>query len=122
VELVCQLQSDSAFVTSQTANQKRAISQTTLRHWGLRRSTPEWLGAQFQYNTNEVLIVQDGASLNLTNLPTNHEFSIGSRQSGSGSSYDYPLGGLLDDVRVYNRALAASDVHQRGQPVVRFTS
>ena len=39
-----------------------------------------------------------------------HEMSIGNRQGGTGPYNSAPFGGLIDDVRVYSRALSASDV------------
>ncbi len=42
---------------------------------------------------------------------TGHEVSIGNRQSGS-AAYNFPFAGMIDDVRIYTRALNASDVQQ----------
>jgi subtilisin-like proprotein convertase family protein len=39
-----------------------------------------------------------------------HVVAIGSRQSGSGS-YDLNFGGWLDDVRIFNKSLTASDIN-----------
>jgi hypothetical protein len=39
-----------------------------------------------------------------------HEMSIGNRQIGTGPYNEPPFGGLIDDVRVYSRALSASDI------------
>ena len=41
---------------------------------------------------------------------TTHEVSIGCRESNKGSSYNLPFKGIIDDVRVYNRALNAVEV------------
>ncbi len=45
-------------------------------------------------------------------LATNHELSIGARQQYNfeGAPYDYTLDGLLDDVRVFGRALLPAEV------------
>jgi hypothetical protein len=40
----------------------------------------------------------------------NHEVSIGSRESSATSGYNFGFAGLIDDVRIYNRALSANDV------------
>ena len=43
-------------------------------------------------------------------LPTTHELSIGSKESGAGSGYNLPFQGVIDDVRFYGRAISAADV------------
>ena len=44
---------------------------------------------------------------------TSHVVSIGNRQSSNaGGAYNLPWHGTIDDVRIYNRALSASDVAQ----------
>jgi signal transduction histidine kinase len=41
---------------------------------------------------------------------TTHEVSIGCRESNQGSPYNLPFKGIIDDVRIYNRALSAVEV------------
>ncbi len=41
-----------------------------------------------------------------------HEMSIGNRQSGTGPYNEPAFGGLIDDVRVYSRALSTSDIKE----------
>ena len=41
---------------------------------------------------------------------TTHEVSIGSRKSKEGALYDLPFKGIIDDVRVYDRALSTNEV------------
>ena len=43
-------------------------------------------------------------------LATNHEVSIGNRQSGT-AGYNFPFTGAIDDVRIYSRDLTAADVY-----------
>jgi hypothetical protein len=43
-------------------------------------------------------------------LPNTHELSIGNRQSGAATAYNLPFTGIIDDVRIYSRALNATDV------------
>jgi hypothetical protein len=43
-------------------------------------------------------------------LATNHEVSLGNRQSGT-NDYNYPLTGGMDDVRIYSRDLTSADVY-----------
>jgi hyaluronate lyase len=47
-----------------------------------------------------------------TLLSNTHDISLGSREDTSSSSYTLPLYGAMDDARIYNRALTASDVQQ----------
>lgn len=56
---------------------------------------------------NGVLALQGNAPTSLLN--TNHEVSLGSRKSSATSDYDLPMFGILDDVRIYKRALNARD-------------
>ena len=44
--------------------------------------------------------------------PNTHEVSIGNRQSGAATAYNLPFTGLIDDVRIYNRALKSNEVQQ----------
>ncbi len=48
------------------------------------------------------------APVSLTN--TAHEVSIGAREANATSGYTLPFSGLIDDVRIYNRALTPADV------------
>jgi hypothetical protein len=43
-------------------------------------------------------------------LPSQHEVSIGNRQSSSTSGYNLPWTGVIDDVHIYNRALTYADI------------
>lgn len=43
-------------------------------------------------------------------LPSTHELSVGNRQTSSGSGYNLPFQGEIDDVRIYARALSANEV------------
>jgi hypothetical protein len=45
-------------------------------------------------------------------LNSSHEVSIGNRQSGAATGYNLPFAGVIDDVRMYTRALKASEVQQ----------
>jgi hypothetical protein len=48
-----------------------------------------------------------------TSLQANtHEVSIGNRQSGAATAYNLPFTGIIDDVRIYNRALQSNEVQQ----------
>ncbi|OGJ86761.1 MAG: hypothetical protein A2268_13905 [Candidatus Raymondbacteria bacterium RifOxyA12_full_50_37] len=42
-------------------------------------------------------------------IPNNHELTIGGRQSGTGA-YDAIFKGALDEIKIYNRALSATEI------------
>jgi hypothetical protein len=59
----------------------------------------------------------DGVQAGSANIPTNSgvlnstaPLTIGARQSGNSTNYDFQFIGKIDDVAVYNRALSASEV------------
>jgi autotransporter-associated beta strand protein len=60
---------------------------------------------------NGVANANSGSGTTATILANTHVLSIGNRQSGS-TTYNIPFPGTIDEVRIYNRALSASDVLQ----------
>ena len=73
------------------------------------------LAAVFSQPTSVMQIYINGTLAASGTPPTTlwsdtHEMSIGNRQSGTAAYNEPAFGGLIDDVRVYSRALSASDV------------
>jgi len=69
-------------------------------------------GTMQLYVNGQLLVGTNAAP---TSLPANtHEVSIGSRQYGQSgaATYDLPFTGIIDDVRIYNRALKSAEVQQ----------
>ena len=50
-----------------------------------------------------------GGSGNLTNQPADRRFTIGRKERSSGQAQSY-FDGLIDDIRIYNRALSANEI------------
>ncbi len=53
-----------------------------------------------------------GTGITTSVLPTNHVVSVGCREASTVSGYTLPFQGLIDDVRIYNRALTSNQVQQ----------
>lgn len=73
------------------------------------------LAATFDGQARVMAIYVDGQLANSQRSPdslryTTHEVSIGCRQSNETSAYNLPFSGLIDDVRIYDRALNANEV------------
>lgn len=67
--------------------------------------------------SNRLKLYINGILIGQTNGPTAllvspHEVSIGSREDNVSSGYNLPFTGLMDDVRIYGRALSSSDVQE----------
>jgi hypothetical protein len=73
------------------------------------------LTAVFSVPKSRVLVYLDGNVILTGTPPTSllsvtNEVDIGARQSGTNTGYNNDLDALLDDVRIYNRVLAPSEV------------
>lgn len=76
--------------------------------------TTDWTHVAATYDGSTSVIYINGTPEDTDNhgvsLDTNnHVVSIGARQSG-GADYDYAIDGLIDDVRIYSRALSSTEV------------
>ncbi len=68
-------------------------------------------------STNRLKLYINGQLIGQTNGPTTlfnlaHDVSIGSREDNISSGYNLPFTGIMDEVRIYNRALVPSDVQE----------
>lgn len=82
--------------------------------------TWQHLVAVFSRPLNRLKLYLDGAEVanaipSATIIGNGHEVSIGSRQSGGGP-YDLNFNGIIDDVRIYNRAITPREIQLLAAP------
>lgn len=75
------------------------------------------VAAVFSSSGGIMKLMVNGQTVMSTNPPAtlennSHELSIGSRELSAISGYTLPFSGIIDDVRIYNRALTDSDVQE----------
>lgn len=93
-----------------------AGAASTLLTSGTPSGTWQHVVATFDSSTGAMCVYVNGQLVGSMTGPTSlltssHEVSIGNRQSAA-AAYNLPLTGMIDDARIYRRALNAFDVQQ----------